>query len=108
MIDDAVAFIRSRSALAPRIAIVLGSGLGGFAERVETEADIDRQIDEVDPSDRDLLTAASVIRREFATAAVASAGAWLGREMMNRDPPSGPDSTAIWPPSGPHTIDLTM
>jgi DNA-binding winged helix-turn-helix (wHTH) protein/predicted ATPase len=34
---------------------------------------IDRQIDEVDPSDRDLLTAASVIRREFATAAVAAA-----------------------------------
>ena len=34
---------------------------------------IDRQIDELDPSDRDLLTAASVIRREFATAAVAAA-----------------------------------
>jgi DNA-binding winged helix-turn-helix (wHTH) protein/predicted ATPase len=34
---------------------------------------IDRQIDELDPSDRDLLTAASVIRREFTTAAVAAA-----------------------------------
>jgi DNA-binding winged helix-turn-helix (wHTH) protein/predicted ATPase len=34
---------------------------------------IDRQIDELDSSDRDLLTAASVIRREFATAAVAAA-----------------------------------
>jgi predicted ATPase/DNA-binding winged helix-turn-helix (wHTH) protein len=34
---------------------------------------IDRQIDELNESDRDLLTAASVIRREFATAAVAAA-----------------------------------
>lgn len=34
---------------------------------------IDRQIDELDESDRNLLTAASVIRREFATAAVAAA-----------------------------------
>ena len=34
---------------------------------------IDRQIDELDEADRDLLTAASVIRREFATAAVAAA-----------------------------------
>jgi predicted ATPase len=34
---------------------------------------IDRQIDELDESDRNLLTVASVIRREFATAAVAAA-----------------------------------
>ena len=34
---------------------------------------IDRQIDELSESDRSLLTAASVIRREFATAAVAAA-----------------------------------
>ena len=34
---------------------------------------IDRQIDDLDDSDRELLTAASVIRREFATAAVAAA-----------------------------------
>jgi DNA-binding winged helix-turn-helix (wHTH) protein/predicted ATPase len=34
---------------------------------------IDRQIDELNESDRNLLTAASVIRREFATAAVAAA-----------------------------------
>ena len=34
---------------------------------------IDRQIDELSESDRHLLTAASVIRREFATAAVAAA-----------------------------------
>ena len=34
---------------------------------------IDRQIDELSESDRNLLTAASVIRREFATAAVAAA-----------------------------------
>ena len=34
---------------------------------------IDRQIDELTESDRNLLTAASVIRREFATAAVAAA-----------------------------------
>jgi DNA-binding winged helix-turn-helix (wHTH) protein/predicted ATPase len=33
---------------------------------------IDRQIDELNESDRNLLTAASVIRREFATAAVAA------------------------------------
>ncbi|HUI95411.1 MAG TPA: AAA family ATPase [Xanthobacteraceae bacterium] len=39
---------------------------------------IDRQIDELDPGDRDLLAAASVIRREFATAAVAAA---LGTEI---------------------------
>jgi DNA-binding winged helix-turn-helix (wHTH) protein/predicted ATPase len=34
---------------------------------------IDRQIDDLDDSDRELLTAASVIRREFATSAVAAA-----------------------------------
>lgn len=34
---------------------------------------IERQIDDLDADDRDLLTAASVIRREFATAAVAAA-----------------------------------
>jgi predicted ATPase len=34
---------------------------------------IDRQIDDLDDGDRELLTAASVIRREFATAAVAAA-----------------------------------
>ena len=34
---------------------------------------IERQIDDLDDSDRELLTAASVIRREFATAAVAAA-----------------------------------
>jgi DNA-binding winged helix-turn-helix (wHTH) protein/predicted ATPase len=34
---------------------------------------IDRQIDDLDEADRELLTAASVIRREFATAAVAAA-----------------------------------
>ncbi len=34
---------------------------------------IDRQIDDLDDGDRNLLTAASVIRREFATAAVAAA-----------------------------------
>jgi predicted ATPase/DNA-binding winged helix-turn-helix (wHTH) protein len=34
---------------------------------------IERQIDDLDDSDRSLLTAASVIRREFATAAVAAA-----------------------------------
>jgi predicted ATPase/DNA-binding winged helix-turn-helix (wHTH) protein len=35
---------------------------------------IERQIDELDPHDRDLLSAASAIRREFATTAVAAAG----------------------------------
>jgi DNA-binding winged helix-turn-helix (wHTH) protein/predicted ATPase/type II secretory pathway predicted ATPase ExeA len=34
---------------------------------------IDRQIDDLDEADRELLTAASVIRRQFATAAVAAA-----------------------------------
>ena len=34
---------------------------------------IDRQIDELDDGDRNLLAAASIIRREFATAAVAAA-----------------------------------
>lgn len=39
----------------------------------EVRGFIDRQIDELDDEDRKLLTAASVIRREFATAAVAAA-----------------------------------
>jgi len=35
VIDEAVAAIRSRTSLQPRAAVVLGSGLGGFADRVE-------------------------------------------------------------------------
>ena len=34
-IDDAVAAIRERTPLVPAAAVVLGSGLGGFADRVE-------------------------------------------------------------------------
>jgi purine-nucleoside phosphorylase len=33
--DEAVAAIRSRTSLVPRAAVILGSGLGGFADRVE-------------------------------------------------------------------------
>jgi purine-nucleoside phosphorylase len=35
VIEEAVAAIRSRADLVPRAAVVLGSGLGGFADRVE-------------------------------------------------------------------------
>jgi purine-nucleoside phosphorylase len=35
VIDEAVAAIRSRTGLVPRAAVILGSGLGGFADRVE-------------------------------------------------------------------------
>ena len=35
MIDAAVAAIGERTALEPRVGVVLGSGLGGFADRVE-------------------------------------------------------------------------
>ncbi|HUF18892.1 MAG TPA: purine-nucleoside phosphorylase, partial [Thermoanaerobaculia bacterium] len=37
-IDEAADHIRSRTALEPKIAIILGSGLGGFADRVEADA----------------------------------------------------------------------
>ena len=40
MIDEAVAAIRERSPLVPRVAVVLGSGLGGVAERVEDAVEI--------------------------------------------------------------------
>jgi purine-nucleoside phosphorylase len=40
VIDDAVAFIRTRTPLVPRAAVVLGSGLGGFADRVEDAVEI--------------------------------------------------------------------
>jgi purine-nucleoside phosphorylase len=35
MIQEAAAFIRTRSKTEPRVAVVLGSGLGGFADQVE-------------------------------------------------------------------------
>jgi purine-nucleoside phosphorylase len=40
VIDDAVAFIRTRTQLVPRAAVILGSGLGGFADRVEDAVEI--------------------------------------------------------------------
>ena len=40
MIAEAVAAIRERTALEPRVAVVLGSGLGGFADRVEAAVEI--------------------------------------------------------------------
>ena len=40
VIDDAVAFIRTRTPLVPRAAVILGSGLGGFADRVEDAVEI--------------------------------------------------------------------
>ncbi len=40
MIDEAVAFIRTRTPLVPRAAVILGSGLGGFADRVEDATEI--------------------------------------------------------------------
>ena len=40
VIDEAVAFIRTRTPLVPRAAVILGSGLGGFADRVEDAVEI--------------------------------------------------------------------
>ena len=40
MIEDALAAIRERTPLVPRAAVVLGSGLGGFADRVEDAVEI--------------------------------------------------------------------
>jgi purine-nucleoside phosphorylase len=40
VIEDAVAAIREQAPLVPRAAIVLGSGLGGFAERLEEAVEI--------------------------------------------------------------------
>jgi purine-nucleoside phosphorylase len=39
-LDDAVEAIRARSALQPRVGVVLGSGLGGFADAVEDAAEL--------------------------------------------------------------------
>ena len=40
MIDEAVAFIRARTPLGPRAAVILGSGLGGFADGIEDAVEI--------------------------------------------------------------------
>jgi purine-nucleoside phosphorylase len=40
VIDGAVAAIRARTDLVPRVAVILGSGLGGFADRVEDPVEI--------------------------------------------------------------------
>jgi purine-nucleoside phosphorylase len=39
-IDDAIKFLRSRTALVPQVAVVLGSGLSGLTDEVEIEASI--------------------------------------------------------------------
>nr|MDQ3387873.1 purine-nucleoside phosphorylase [Gemmatimonadota bacterium] len=39
-IDEAVAAIRARSALRPRVAIIIGTGLGRLAERIEVETEV--------------------------------------------------------------------
>lgn len=40
MIDEAVAAIREQTSLEPHVGVVLGSGLGGFADRVEDQVTI--------------------------------------------------------------------
>src|SRR5437762_5664906 len=40
MLDAAADLIRGRTALEPRVAVVLGSGLGGFAEELENPVEI--------------------------------------------------------------------
>lgn len=40
MVDTAAALIRSRTLLEPRVAVVLGSGLGGFADELEEPVEI--------------------------------------------------------------------
>jgi len=39
-IDQAVAFVRSRTALQPRVGLILGSGLGDVVEAIDVEAAI--------------------------------------------------------------------
>ena len=39
-VDEAVAAVRARSALAPEVAVVLGTGLGGLAARIQVETEI--------------------------------------------------------------------
>ena len=39
-IDAAVAFIKSRTAIVPRVGIILGTGLGGLARRIENAVEI--------------------------------------------------------------------
>lgn len=39
-IEEAVGAIRERSSLEPRVAVILGTGLGGLAERIEVETSI--------------------------------------------------------------------
>jgi len=43
MIDEAVAFIRTKSSIAPKIGIILGTGLGGLAKTVKREVEIPYQ-----------------------------------------------------------------
>ncbi len=40
MIEDAVAVVRARSSVVPSVAVVLGSGLGGFADALERPVEI--------------------------------------------------------------------
>ncbi|MBR5620561.1 MAG: purine-nucleoside phosphorylase, partial [Clostridia bacterium] len=40
-LQNAAAFIRTRTNCVPKIAIVLGSGLGGFADRVNVETAVE-------------------------------------------------------------------
>jgi len=40
VIDEALSLIRQRTSIVPRAAVVLGSGLGGFADRIEEPVEI--------------------------------------------------------------------
>jgi purine-nucleoside phosphorylase len=40
VIDEALSLIRERTSIVPRAAVVLGSGLGGFADRIEEPVEI--------------------------------------------------------------------
>ena len=61
----AIRAVRARSALAPEVGVILGTGLGGLAEQLEAEVEARRIVDEARAAEADVRRQLAETERQF-------------------------------------------